>query len=193
MQDLRLQKKPLLEYEFTVQCNGTCLNGIINTEVVTDFCDHICDLFENTEFLERQQKEFDTINPHYAFTEMRAFDNYKSRTSRKWCHLMSLPGRVVFDDALCQSHDFDMVGLAIGRTVKNIYSRNGVVYGRRKKNEVQFVTLNLSWLPDAVFSWARCSLDTNSSISCDVRWTLIDRLRGAYRNLLALIRRMFWF
>ena len=153
----------LSNFEFTVQCNNTCLNGIMNRNIVTEYCAHICKLFEDPQFVSRQQLEFDSIHPDYAFTEMRAFDNFKELTSLPWANLMQYNEAVVFDDCICQEHGFEMVRLLNGQFVKNVFSDKGRFYGYRDKEKIEFATLNLSWVPLYVFRWALESLDEKNT------------------------------
>lgn len=182
LQDLGPHGDALDGIDFSVQCNGTCLNGIMNSVVVAEFCDHICKLFEDAEFLASQQREFDSVHPEYAFTEMRAFDNYKTRTSRPWLHLLEYRSDKVFDDCICQEQGFQMTTLPSGERVKQIFSGNGKVYGVRGGREVEFISLNLSWVPDYVFRWALNALDGRSSEVEHAPCSFWDSMRGMARK-----------
>ena len=153
LQDLRQYETDLVWADFSVQCNNTCLNGIVSSDVVSEYCEHICSLFEDIEFLSEQQLEFDTVNTNFAFTEMRAFDHYKKQTVRPWVHLLTYKENVVFDDCICQEHGFQMCTLQSGEIVKKLFAISGKIYGIRDGSRVEFITLNLSWVPDYVFNW----------------------------------------
>lgn len=190
IQSLNEHEEELSEYDFTVQCNGTCLNGLIGTQTVSEFCEHICSLFESKTYIENQQHEFNTINPRYAFTEMRAFADYKYRTSKKWLHLLFYKENKVFDDALCQDHGFNIIKLPIGKTVKQVYFKEGIAYGVRDHKEIQFVTLNLSWLPDYIFRWALKMIQFKSTGSVDrAQCPIYDRLFGIGKNIKTYLTR----
>lgn len=164
LQDLKIHQDNLSKVDFTVQCNNTCLNGVISPIVVSEFCAHICDLFENFEFIKNQQHEFDTLNPGYAFTEMRAFDQYKNSTSRPWVHLLNYKDNQVFDDCISQRHGFKMCSLPSGEIVKELQSRNGKFYGIREGVEIELITLNLSWVRDYFFAWVLEALNADMHI-----------------------------
>ena len=174
----------LAQVDFTVQCNGTCLNGIISSDVVTDFCNHVKSLFRNEIFLNSQQLEFDTVNASWAFTEMRAFDDYKQKTSRKWARIIDFGEDMAFDDCICQDHGFDMCTLSGGEYVKDVYSNNGEIYGTQHKKEIIFITLNLSWVSDYVFLWVMDSLGGNNSSLRDEKCTPIQFIRGLLKKLI---------
>ena len=95
------------EYKFvqldaTEQCSGSCLNGFINnTHIVDKYVSKINDLFSRTHWLETQRKEFEEVNPSYAFTEMRAFKVFKEEESFNTVHIAKPINSEVFDDALC--------------------------------------------------------------------------------------------
>ena len=173
LRDLESFAETLSDFEFTVQCNNTCLNGLMNKQVVSDYCKHICDLFENPAYLAKQQLEFDTINPDYAFTEMRAFDDFKNKSDLKWANLMLYNDQHVFDDSICQKHGFKMTKLFYGPFVKDVHSVNGLFWALRDDQKVNFVTLNLSWVPLYLFRWVFKSLNSKGKRS----------LKSCYPNL----------
>lgn len=159
LQSLVEHDENLSGVDFTVQCNGTCLNGVVTTSIVVEFCKFICDLFEDSVFLDAQQREFDTEHPEFAFTEMRAFDSYKAHTQKSWLHLLNYRDDLVFDDCICQGHGFEMQKLRSGERVKTLWVDQGRFYGNREGERVEFVTLNLSWVPDYVFEWVLNSIE----------------------------------
>lgn len=189
LKDLEPFNQKLIDIDFTVQCNGTCLNGVISSTVVTEFCCHINSLFEDKSFLNAQQLEFDTINPGWAFTEMRAFDDYKQGTSRSWIRILNYGDNMAFDDCICQVHGFDMCTLSGGEYVKDIYSLNGEIYGTQNNQKVNFVTLNLSWVGDYVFIWTLDSLTKKYLSLKDFKCTPTLRIRGFLKRLNRLIKK----
>ena len=191
LQDLQVHQQNLDWADFTVQCNNTCLNGLIRSVVVSEFCLHICELFENSEFISGQQHEFDTVNPGYAFTEMRAFDHYKQATSRPWAHLLTYQNDEIFDDCICQKHGFKMRSLPSGELVKELFSRRGKIYGMQEDSEVAFVSLNLSWVPDYLFVWVLEALSADLRIQ-KVRVSIYLRARGFARKIKRLVNNVFF-
>lgn len=80
--ELQEQEYKFQNYDCTEQCNGACINGFINNiEVINGYLQKINELFEDDFYLNTQIKEFNTINPEYAFTEMRAYLEYKKPDS----------------------------------------------------------------------------------------------------------------
>ena len=160
VKELSKAAQNLLNYDFTVQCNNTCLNGVMNRDIVSAYCKHICDLFEDTEFIAEQKLEFETVHPEYAFTEMSAFDDYKKKSDFRWANLMLYSDEYVFDDCICQSHGFSMTKLlGGGRLVKDIEVIDGNFFGYRDGQKIKFITLNLSWVHPYIFRWVLDSLD----------------------------------
>lgn len=157
LEDLRLFEPGLIEnYDFTTQCNNSCLNGLVKLDILTDYCSHMIELFKDTEFLAFQQREFDTLNPHYAFTEMRAYESFsKSPTFKaRYCHLESIFSGWWFDDCICQDDDFEMANHPIAnKPIKRISFREGAFIGMYKNEEIRFASVNLSWVPTILFDW----------------------------------------
>lgn len=173
----------LMGYDYSVQCNGTCLNGIVSRDVVTEFCEHICHLFEDDDFLSAQQQEFDSVSPGYAFTEMRAFSNYMSTSSRLGLHLLAYSTDQVFDDCICQSHGFEMTQLPSGQSVKALFSRNGKIFSIRNRNEIEFISLNLSWVPVYAFKWTLDALNGSNSKIENADCPVKERMKGYLRKM----------
>lgn len=187
LKDLESFGHELADVEFTVQCNGTCLNGIMSSDVVTNFCQHINSLFKDKNFLNLQQIEFDTLNPGWAFTEMRAFDDYKQKTSKNWVKILNFGENMAFDDCICQDHGFNMTVLRGGEYVKDIYSQNGEIFGEQLGKKINFITLNLSWVSDYVFLWVLNSLGGANSSLKHAYCTPAERIRGLFKRLVGKI------
>ncbi len=162
------------KYDFSTQCNNSCLNGIISIDVVAEYCQLICELFEDLDFINNQQYEFDNANPHYAFTEMRAFEIFMRKTNKIGLHLGEVVNGEVFDDCICQDHGFDTFRLPTGELIKRIFSIAGRIYGYKNSNKIQFVTLNLSWVPSYLYRWVTRSLNGEIHYIEDIRCGLVD-------------------
>ena len=184
LQSLEPHNQKLSNVDFTVQCNGICLNGIISDVVVTEFCRHILSLYSDKEFLSLQQAEFNTIHPSWAFTEMRAFEDYLLNTHRPWVRLLMYDSNFAFDEAIRQAHSFKMGRLPNGDEIKNIYSLNGNIYGLRDQKVVEFVTLNLSVVPDYVFEWALAALNGKSSVLIEEQPPISSRKTNKLKKML---------
>ena len=157
LEDLRLFEVSLIEhYDFTTQCNNMCLNGMVKLNILTNYCGHMIELFKDQEFLSSQQHEFDTVNPGYAFTEMRAYENFSnipSLQARK-CHLESIFDGWWFDDCICQDDEFLMeLHPLTNRLIKKVYFRDGSFIGVHNDKELRFAAVNLSWVPTSLFDW----------------------------------------
>lgn len=154
LEDLQKYKPALIFVDSTTQCNDSCLNGLIRAPVVDDYVKKIISLFEDVAFLAEQQAEFDTLHPGFAFTEMRAFLEYKKNSGRNFLSLQKFNTSVVFDDCICQEHGYKMIEMPFGRSVKAISFSNEICYVENNAGDaVRFVTLNLSWVPVHIFKW----------------------------------------
>jgi hypothetical protein len=170
------------KFDFSTQCNNICLNGIIKTEVVKEYCQLICELFEDQSFLKKQLDEFKHQNPKYAFTEMRAFEVYANKTRRKGIYLGSLINGQLFDDCICQEHGFKMINLPTGQTVKYLESSEKFVYGYRNGQKIEFITLNLSWVPNYVYRWVIATSIVEKSTLKNIKINILDYLMSYLVN-----------
>lgn len=182
LQDLSQFSDVFDSYDFSVQCGGTCLNGFSKADILKGYGEFTCELFEDESFIQNQQKEFDTINTNYAFTEMRAFDLYKQSSHYKWIHLMYFTLDRVFDDCIYQDNGFETYNLYKSKIIKNIFFEYGSAFGIRDKRKINFVTLNLSCVPDELFEWVYESVRNKSTSSC-------SELRLHYITILILFLR----
>ena len=150
------------QFDCTCQCNGICLNGYVKIKTLSAYTRHIINLFKDEAFLAGLQHEFDTINPGYAFTEMRAFENFRLRSgSSAMPHLENMISGWWFDDCLMQDDDFITDRVPFTKSaVKRVTYSDGVFYGHHKTlGRVSFATLNMSWLPPRCISWALQKLE----------------------------------
>lgn len=170
LEDLRLFEQSLTEnYDFTTQCNNMCLNGMVKLNILTDYCSHMNQLFKDEAFLASQQHEFDTVNPNYAFTEMRAYDSFQRnlRLKARQCHLESIFDGWWFDDCICQDDEFLMeLHPLANRLIKKVCFRDGSFIGTHNYKELRFAAVNLSWVPTSLFDWfIDCVLSRKADIS----------------------------
>ncbi len=157
LEDLRLFETTLsANYDFTCQCSGSCLNGLVKLDVLSDYCQHIIELFKDEKFISTQQHEFDTVNPHYAFTEMRAYTSFSNTPNfnPKNAHLESIFKGWWFDDCICEDDGctMEMHSTAL-RPIKKVSFRDGAFLGIHENKEVRFAVINLSWVPTIFFDW----------------------------------------
>jgi hypothetical protein len=141
-------------YDCTEQCNGSCLNGFISKrKVVRDYIDKINSLFKDSDYLKHQQEEFDQQNPKFAFTEMRAYEEFKKGPLNS-IQLNTILDGSTFDDCICQPHDMEMESLPSGKTIKKVYIDNSgscFCFDLKRSELTRMNTLNLSWVPLALF------------------------------------------
>ena len=138
-------------YDCTEQCNGKCMNGFIaNPSVVLGYIRKINGLFRDRHYLNAMQKEFDEVNPRYAFTEMRAYEAFKEEKRIRSIRLNTIIDDSTFDDCICQEHGMAMEKLPFSKRVKKVYlSRDGGFYCREIVGNrlIRMISLNLSWVP----------------------------------------------
>ena len=143
----------------TSQCNDGCMNGYINQQVLTEFTSSIISQFKDHELLNKYLEEFE-VNTGYAFTEMRAFDNFQREKSVSH-HALTLDGWIL-DDCLAQSQNFVTEVLFNGREIKKVYFRDGITSFQKITGElVPVAALNFSWLETSYIRYAQHLISQN--------------------------------
>lgn len=153
LDDLRKIEPLIANYDCSTQCSNMCLNGYIpNSIIVHNYTKEIINLFQDKEFIERQELEM-IKHPKFAYTEMRAFDEFRRRQRVKSIHLAHFSDKYVFDDCLC-SNDKNLQSFSYnGVTTKQIY-QNGLNFyflDLSNYNYIKTFNLNLSWLEEYHF------------------------------------------
>lgn len=157
LSDLRPFEKKFQEYDCTTQCMGICMNGLVNSqEVVKGYIDKINEIFTREEYLKQQQEEFDTINPRYAFTEMRAFEVYQQESKIRTFRINTIIDNEAFDECIaCGHHDMAMHSFEREKSfekgsVKKLYlNPHNEVFSFHLPTQqyIKLHNLNMSWLP----------------------------------------------
>ena len=153
--DLSSSENDMFEYDCTTQCNGTCMNGFVNgLSIVKGYIDKIIELFNDEHFLNKQKKDMIKY-PSFAFTEMRAFSEYKKSSPIKTIHLQSLDnGIYIFDDCLITSKlntTFEL-DIYLEKNIKSVYFYQKMFCFKLKTGEfIQAMNFNLSWVDDFIF------------------------------------------
>lgn len=150
--DLEKFELALSQYDNTEQCYGSCMNGFVsNQRTVKGYIDKINELFQRPEYLQQQRDEF-KINTNYAFTEMRAYAQYKEEEKINTIRLSDKFTDVYFDDCICIEYNhMEMIELKGGRKVKQLYlGGNGTIYVKNTLNGslIPCSNLNMSWVSD---------------------------------------------
>lgn len=154
MEPLQPYEAAFSPYDCTEQCGGSCLNGYIrDVSVVKEYLDQICALFVDQDFMGQVQNEM-LDNPVWAFTEMRAFVEFKRRMNPNVWHAREPLMGATFDDCICQSHGVEMeFSECIGKEIKKVYltDRGCFVYDEKWATTMRIPVLNLSWVPLVTF------------------------------------------
>jgi hypothetical protein len=138
-------------FDYTKQCNDTCLNGLVSERVLADFCRFLVEIFNDAPFLQQLQREF-APHPEFAFTEMAAFELFAAKARFRGCHLESAFEGWWFDDCICQDDGFEMARLGwFGKPIKRIRFDGTAFLGKRLGSQRRFAAINCSWVPTAVF------------------------------------------
>jgi len=151
--DLSQQVDKFETYDCTEQCNGMCMNGFIRRRsTVKGYIGCINELFKDSEYLSHQLKSFED-RPDYAFTEMRAYMEYRKRSGIKTIRLNSTLKGESFDDCLCQSH-----GMHYKKGRKELVYRENGIYEKALVDDslVKMNSLNMSWLPISLVEEVAC-------------------------------------
>ena len=184
-----------INYDFTTQCNGTCLNGLIRTQVVSEFNDHTIGMFQNKEKM-MEWEEYMKNHPTHSFNEMASFHEYQKTCRHTGVHLMRWSENEVFDDAIRQEHGFEMrTYSAFGSTeyrIKNIFKDKAGFFGIREGKKVRFLSLNLSWCNEKLFQWVLWSLSKkNANLGQIRRQRVRDGLKKARISIKKIIINFF--
>lgn len=180
--------------DYTRQCNDVCLNGFVSSRMLSDYCAHTIYLFQDEDFLRREQEYLDTVAPRLAFTEMKAFDMFSKTSSYRGRHLAASAPGWWFDDAICQNHGFEMTeqkryGKEYDR-VKNIVFEADGFYGVRSGERLRFAVANCSWVHIGVFDWFLANVEGRAQgkdlpriALSDVNPSLRQRVRYGIRDM----------
>jgi hypothetical protein len=159
----KLQKDGMF---FTKQCNGTCLNGYVETQILPDFLKFVIVLYKDEKFIKSQQDEFDNINPTFAFTEMRAFNMFSKQTAYKGIVIESYFDNLWFDDCIAHDDGFETTYLPFCRkNIKKICHDKDGFYSHINNEKKRFISINCSWVPMYVFEWILDSVNKDKK-SC---------------------------
>lgn len=153
--DLHKYQDEAVKYDCTEQCNSSCMNGFVgSSRVVRGYVNTINSLFLDKDYLEKQAKDF-IKQTGYAFTEMRAYDEYRNRNNLNTIRLQKLSDGETFDECLCQPHEMEFLN---GK--KKLFLRNGSIYQKQNNSKklLKVNTINMSWtdirLIEELFTYA---------------------------------------
>ncbi len=149
LSNLSKHEERFSKIDCTSQCNGSCMNGYIkNLHVVKAYLDKINELFQRSEYLKKQEREFEQ-HPNWAFTEMRAFETFKEENRPKVYRLNSILDNETFDECICQEHGMEMeYNLRFNRMMKKLYFKDNKIYEKSIETGklAKVNTLNMSWV-----------------------------------------------
>lgn len=162
MDDLSTYEQKILNLGIrcTTLCNNSCPSGLIETVLISEFCESMLKIYQDKQYLLAQQQEFDTINPRFALTEMRAFQKFKKENEIHCAFLGNLfiQNNIMFDNCIC-GHDNVAIRWADrpGRLIKNLYHdctdvRVDCIDG----SSLRLATINCSWVSIETFQWIEC-------------------------------------
>lgn len=184
-----------INFDFTTQCNGSCLNGLIRSEVVTEFNDFTLLLFQDDNFL-RSQELYVQNHPRHSFNEMTAFHEYQKISQRKGVYLMRWSEEEVFDDSLRQNHGFVMHTMPThdgeGCRVKMIWKDANGFYGMRYGKRVRFLSLNMSHCSMSLLKWVLASLSKTRADLGQIRRSQTKEALKITRHFLRQVLSRIW-
>jgi hypothetical protein len=149
LENLNEIEDDLAEYDCTTQCADSCLNGLVNNiDIVERYVGKIIALFRNHDFLEYQKGEM-VGHSKYAYTEMRAFQEFRKSTRMKVRHLQQLDRSYMFDDCLAVVPEAFEEVVYGGTKVKALYFGSGTFYIKASTGVfIKTINVNLSWLDE---------------------------------------------
>ena len=143
------QEPKYMDYDFTEQCNGSCMKGLISINNLKDYINEINRLFLDDKYLNWIKNEL-TGHPGWVFCDMRAYDAYKQKFRPNSKTLYSVVNNEVFDDALLQERNSEMeFNRLLKVRMKKLFYINKNIYIKNTLTEelVKLNCINLSWLP----------------------------------------------
>ena len=147
---LRKFEKNYADFDCTTQCNGSCMNGLINNQqVVSGYLDKINELFQKNNYLNEFKQNFKN-HPDWAFTEMAAFATYEKEKNIKTARLNKIINNTTFDECICQDGEMEMESKKnISKKIHKLYFHDGQIFEKCLKNKklIRVNTINMSWVP----------------------------------------------
>ena len=154
---LSLQEPKFGDYDCTEQCNGKCMNGLINNRgVVCGYVNKINELFQRESYL-KERREHVSIYKRHIFNEMDAYMVYKEEEAVRSIALNTIIEGETFDHCVSSPDEMKMCPLVIRKKkrMKQIYTDGrGLLftYHLPTKQFVKLNTANMSWqLPDFIY------------------------------------------
>jgi len=137
-------------YKYTKLCHGSCLGGLVSIEILEKYLDFICNFFSNNCLLSESKRFIEKSPNGYTINEMYVFQKAEEEgILRNGINLSRYFADMHFDSALCHSEGFETLkyNLFFRNNLKNISYDGQDFFGKIKGRRVNFVILNLSWLP----------------------------------------------
>lgn len=175
---LSLHEEKFKGYDCTEQCQGICMNGYISgPDVVGGYLDKINEVFQRDEYLKTIQKDFDSLHPKFAFTEMAAYSIYKTEERVRSIRLNTVIDGTSFDDAIVLEDGMVMEQLGYGKKVKKVFlCSDGRFFCCEQSGQrlIRMNSLNLSYVPVYLFKQVlahqqRCRLAGSIKSQPDIR------------------------
>jgi hypothetical protein len=147
----------------TSQCEGNCLNGFVSLDLLKRYTQHILNIYSDNSFIKMQELDL-MSNKYFAFTEMRAFNDFNSHLNfdEKILPINCFFKNYYFDNALRHDEGFECVKVPlIGYKHKNIKRKGSNIVGVKNGEDFIFLTLNMSWLPVYYYRWPLKVIENN--------------------------------
>jgi hypothetical protein len=152
--DLSEKEKYFTQVDSTEQCGGRCLNGYIkNFSVVDGYIHSMLSTLQNEQLMEKIGNEIKQ-NPGFAFTEMKAYEIFKSTRPVKTAYLVRYRENETFDDCICYKDGMELSQHKTGANYpKRVFTDGLAIFFKdtAEGNYIQANTINMSWVPDSYF------------------------------------------
>lgn len=137
----------------TTQCNGICMNGLVNNlRLVENYINKINELFTREDYLKEQEKGM-ASHPDWAYTEMRAFATFQEESAIKTMRSNIIINNSMFDENICQGDSMKTEwNKQAKRQIKKLFFENGNIYEKETFSEklIKINAINMSWVPLAI-------------------------------------------
>lgn len=153
--DLSIEEAFLRNYDNTEKTAGDLMIGFINNrKVLYQYICCINELFQDQHFIEAQKTDLANAPKHWAFTEMRAYKEFKNRHATKPWNLQTNRDGKVYDDTITFENGMEMHKADnFTPLMKRLFvDEAGRFFVRDSTHQqlIQTLTIDASWVPNHV-------------------------------------------
>lgn len=155
--DLRTHEPTFDAYDYTEQCGGQCMNGLMNNlSSVKEYVDKVNELFQRDQFIEDMRQQ--TLkNPRKVLCDMDVYTAFKKEVSHHSVQLKTFQRGTTFDHCIQSSDNMQMYPYTIRdkKSIKQIYARDDgelFTFHLPTRKFIQLNSINMSFrMPSYIY------------------------------------------